>query len=260
MKRLFLPLCLLLSCCFSSFSQEVTVATFNAEFLNKSRVHIKFGKQFDITRESEEEQKFWSNDKNRSSKLREASSNVAELIKKMNADIVTLTEVGGADDIEILVDELSKIDVTYDHWEVCECQDSFTGQHVAVLSKYPLKEVWYQIPGRSIYLEEVDGDAEGETGVSKGLKVTAAIGEKDIDVFVFHFKSERGGFDSDAKRLGQASIARRAIIKQLNKGRKVIVTGDLNAEKGSPSVYRIRGFDDLYEELIQTGHSSILTT
>ena len=239
----------------SAISQEITVATFNAEFLNKSRIHVKFGKQFDITRESKKEQKFWSSDNNRSAKFAEASANVAQMIKRIDADIITLTEVGGDDNLKVLIDDLNEIGVNYTHWEVCACTDSFTGQHVAVLSKFPLKEVWPQIPGRSIYLEESDGDSEGETGISKGLKVTATINQKDIDIFVLHLKSERGGFDSDAKRLAQSSIARRAIIKQLNAGRQVIVTGDLNSEKGSPSIYRLRGFDDLYEELIQTGHS-----
>ena len=255
MKRIILLSLLCLCSCLLADSQEFTIATFNAEFLNKSRVHVKFGKPFDISRASKKEQKFWKDDDNRREKLKEASANVAQLIKQMNADVLTLTEVGNAEDLQVLIDELTDIGVTYDHWEVCDCTDSFTGQHVAVLSKFPLKEVWPQIEGRAIYLEETDGDAESETGISKGLKVTATIGGKDIDIFVVHLKSERGGYESDAQRLAQASIARRAIIRQLNEGRKVIVTGDLNSEKGTESIYRIRGFHDIYEELIQTGNS-----
>lgn len=236
-------------------AQKLTIATFNAEFLSKSMVHIKYGKRFDIKRESEKEQDFWNDEDNRKDKFKEASTNVASFIKQMNTDILTLTEVGGKDDLEVLVNELKKIGVNFKYWEVCDCKDNFTKQHVAILSKYPLKEVWYEIEGRSIYLEETDGDSEGETGVSKGLKATVIVNEKEIDVFVLHFKSERGGFDSDAKRLAQASIVRRSIIPLLNAGRNVIVTGDLNSEKRSESIYRIRGFDDVYEELIQTGNS-----
>ena len=168
------PLLLLSLLCFfhslSVISQEITVATFNAEFLNKSRVHIKFGKQFDLNREPKKEQKFWNNEDNRTAKLEEASANVAQMIQRMNADIITLTEVGNEDDIQVLINELNKIGITYDHWQVCDCTDTFTGQHVAILSKFPLKEVWPQIEGRSIYLEETDGDTEGETGISKGVK------------------------------------------------------------------------------------------
>ncbi|MEO1255253.1 MAG: endonuclease/exonuclease/phosphatase family protein, partial [Bacteroidota bacterium] len=254
MKRIpLLFICILGS--LITLSQEITVATFNVEFLNESRVHLKFGMPFDISTASKKDQKFWNKEENRKAKLAEASANVAQMIKQIDADIITLTEAGDADDIQVLVNELSEIGVNYDNWQVCDCSDTFTGQHVAVLSKFPLKETWPQITGRSIYLEETDGDAEGETGISKGLKVTASIDDKDVDIFVFHFKSERGGYDSDAKRLAQASIARRAIIKQLNQGRPVIVTGDLNSEKRSESIYRIRGFHDIYEELIQTGHS-----
>tara|TARA_Y100000385_G_scaffold177286_1_gene183316 strand:- start:1130 stop:2044 length:915 start_codon:yes stop_codon:yes gene_type:complete len=237
-------------------AQKITIATFNSEFLNKSRVHIKFGMQFDIKRESKQDQIFWNDADNRTAKFEEASANVAQFIKKINADILTLTEVGEKDDMKVLINELKKIGVNYEYWEVCDCKDNFTKQHVAILSKYPLKEVMYEIKGRSIYLEEKDGDTEGETGISKGLKATVIVNEKEIDVFVMHFKSERGGFDSDAKRLAQATIARRSIIPLLNTGRNVVVTGDLNSEKKSESIYRIRGFDDIYEELIQTGNSN----
>ncbi len=255
MKRILILIPLYFSFIFSLSAQEITVATFNAEFLNKSRVHIKYGKRFDIKRESKEVQKFWENDTNRTAKLKEASSNVAKMIKRMNADILTLTEVGGKDDLKVLINELNKIGVKYDYWEVCDCKDNFTQQHVAILSKFPIKNVQHEIKGTAIYLKEADGDSEDETEISKGLKATVTINKKDIEVFVFHLKSERGGFDSDAKRIAQASIARRAIIKSLNEGKKVIVTGDLNSEKKSPSLYRIRGFDDVYEELIQTGNS-----
>jgi len=255
MKRLFLSFIALVFFVSYLDAQEITVATFNAEFLNTSRVHIKYGLQFDIKRESEKEQEFWKDEKNRSKKFEEASNNVAEALKEIDADILTLTEVGGKEDLQVLVDALKKLGVQYDYWEVCDCQDTYTGQHVAVLSKYPIKDIWPEIPGRSIYLEEADGDNEGETGISKGLKVTVSVGQTELDVFVLHFKSESGGYSSDAKRIAQASIARRSIIKLLNQDRNVIVTGDLNSEKGSPSIYRIRGFDDIYEELIQTGDS-----
>lgn len=254
-KRTQILTLIFFSCYLSLISQEIIVATFNAEFLNKPKVHVKFGRQYDIKRESEAVQTFWKNDANRTTKFKQASANVAKMIKRINADILTLTEVGNKDELKVLLSELENIGVNYKYLEVCDCTDYSTGQKVAVLSKYPLKEVWQKIEGRAIYLEEPDGDSEGETGISKGLKVTVTINQKDIDIFVLHLISERSGYESDAKRLAQASIARRVIIKQLDKGRKIIVTGDLNSEKRSESVYRLRGFDDLYEELIQTGLS-----
>ena len=156
MKKLIVLNLLLVFTALLLNAQEVTVATFNAEFLNKSRVHIKYGMPFDINKASKKEQKFWDKEENRAAKLQESSAKVAELIKQMNSDIVTLTEVGGPEDLEILVNELSKIGVQYDYWQVCDCKDNFTQQHVAVLSKYPIKDVWTEIPGRSIYLEELE--------------------------------------------------------------------------------------------------------
>ena len=82
MKRFILFTFSLFCYCFSANAQEITIATFNAEFLNKSRVHIKFGKQFDISRESKKEQRFWEDEENRTTKLKEASANVAQLIKQ----------------------------------------------------------------------------------------------------------------------------------------------------------------------------------
>ncbi len=218
-------------------------------------MHVKYGIQYDISHEPKEVQQFWNNENNRALKLKESSAKVAKIIQRINADILTLTEVGGKEDLKVLMNELSHIGVNYKYWETICCKDSFTKQHVAILSKFPIKDVWPEIKGKSIYLEELDGDSEGETGISKGLKVTVTISEKEIDVLVLHLKSERGGFDNDAKRLAQANIVRQSIIKLLNDGRKVIVIGDLNSEEKNASLYRIRGFDDVYEELIQTCNS-----
>ncbi len=246
---------LIVSLSLQSFAQELTIATFNAEFLNTSKVHIKFGLPFSLIDESQEVQDFWNNAKNRSSKYKEAAGSVAQMIKKINADIITLTEVGDSQDLKVLNSELSQIGIDYDYVEVCDCTDNSTKQQVAVLSKYPLKEVWTQIEGRALYLEEADGDEEGDTGISKGMKVTAIVGDIELDIFVLHLISERSGYESDAKRIAQASIARRAIIKQMSDNRRIIVTGDFNSEKGSQTLYRLRGFDDINEELIQTGNS-----
>ena len=35
----------------------------------------------------------------------------------------------------------------------------------------------------------------------------------------------------------------------------VIVAGDLNDRRGQPAIHRIRGLDDIHEDLIQTGHA-----
>jgi predicted extracellular nuclease len=42
-------------------------------------------------------------------------------------------------------------------------------------------------------------------------------------------------------------------LKHLNDGEHVVVMGDLNDYRGQPTLRRIRGFDDIYPDLIQTG-------
>ena len=83
-------------------SQQAKIATFNAEFLSKKKVHIKYGLPFDMKKANNKDQKFWNNDENRIDKLKEATDSVAGFIKKMDADIVTLTEVGNREDIDLL--------------------------------------------------------------------------------------------------------------------------------------------------------------
>lgn len=255
MKNSFFSILFFCLFAFSASAQDLSIGTFNAEFLSKSKIHVKYGLPFRLNKKPKKVQQFWENDKNRDAKLKEASAKVATIIKQMNVDVITLTEVGDSADIQVLLGELKEIGIDYPYSSVCDCKDNFTKQKVAVFSKYPIKNVWPEIDGRAIYFEELDGDSEGETGISKGMKVTITVDQKEIGLFVLHFKSEGGGFGSDAKRIAQATIARRSIIKLLSEGQHVIVTGDLNSEKKSRSLYRIRGFDDIYEELIQTGSS-----
>ncbi len=236
--------------------QTIKVGTFNSEFLIKSKVHIKFGVPFDLDDASPQQKAFWSNQSNRNDKFIEATKEVALFIKSLNVDILTLTEVGDSNDLDLLSDELIDIGVNFPHRKMCQCTDGGTGQKVAVFSKYPLKDLQAKIPGRAIYLTESDGDEEKDTGISKGMKVTATVNGKDIDIFVLHLISERGGYDSDQQRKAQATVARRQIVKSLNQGNRVIVAGDLNSEKGHETLYRLRGFDDIYEDLIQTGNSN----
>ena len=44
------------------------------------------------------------------------------------------------------------------------------------------------------------------------------------------------------------------LIQTLRNGEDVIVAGDLNDRRGEPTLRRIRGFDDLWGDLIQTGN------
>lgn len=247
---------LLLTACVhvsSVFADEtVRVATFNCEFLIKSKVHIKYGLPFTLNEEQSAE---WEQAGFRNAKLKEATKAVARVIKRIDAHVIVLTEVGDESDVAVLRDEVAAAGLDFPHVAVCKSTDHTTGQHVAVLSQKPLEGLLKTIPGRESYDTELDdAEAESDTGVSKGMRVTFMVEGAPVHLFGLHLASERGGHEQDAQRIAQASIVRRNYLELLNRGDHVIVAGDLNDHPGQPAIRRIRGRDDIYGDLIQTGN------
>lgn len=227
---------------------DLTVATFNSEFLNRDKVHIKFGFGFN-------ENPGWS-DAERLAKLREASAAVAEVVAGIDADVVVLTEVGDEDDVDILRDAIEAEGVDYDYVAVGDSADYSTGQHVAVLSTLRLTDILPRIPGRERYYNEPDDwETEDDTGISKGMKVSFEFEGREFDLYAVHFISESGGYESDQQRIAQASIVRRHYLPAMLQGKNIIVAGDLNEKPGQPTLTRLRGLDDIQPDLIQTGHA-----
>lgn len=235
------------------WGQDLKIATFNCEFLVEHKVHMKYGLPFNMKYAKSNDKKQWSNAQFRREKFEAATLRVAQHLKTLNADVLGLTEVGKEAEVKLLVELLKKEGLEYKYWKVCKSHDSATGQHVAILSKFEINDVVLSFPNRGLYFTESDYDEEGETGISKGMKASITVGGEKLSLFVFHLKSERGGEDSDQKRLMQAEIARRVMIPYLQKGEHVIVMGDLNCEKRHEALLTIRGFRDIEEELIQTG-------
>ncbi|MCX2743884.1 endonuclease/exonuclease/phosphatase family protein [Mangrovivirga sp. M17] len=238
--------------CFTNLYSQVRVATFNCEFLVEKTIHVKYGLPFRLSDTTQEVREQWT-DQFRSKKFNEATIEVAKYIHTLNADVIGLQEVGQEEEVDLLIEKLDSMGTNYSHSLVCFSRDNITGQRVAILSKFPILEGWDELDGRSYFFTEPDMDETDDTGVSKGLKATIKINNDTVDFYVLHLKSERGGAESDYQRLGQASIVRRYIINSLEVGNHVVVMGDLNSQKRHPVILRIRGFDDIYEELIQSG-------
>lgn len=232
-------------------AQNLTFATFNCEFLLPKKVHMKYG--------------YWYNGKNtpttwkkagfRQEQFEKAVDSVAAHLATLQADVLGLTEVGDQKAVQQLAHALQKRGLEYRYLQVGASQDTETGQHVAILSKYPLSDVVPVFPNRGLYYVESDYDQVEETGISKGMKAAVTVNNQVFQVFIFHFKSERGGEESDQKRLMQAEIARRVSLPYLERGEHVVIMGDLNVEKRHPVLLTLRGFRDIQEELIQTGDS-----
>ena len=237
------------------FGQDLKLATFNCEFLLKKKVHLKYGLPYNMKYAKGNAKQEWQDDRFRQKKFEESTQKVAAHLKKINADVLGLTEVGNASEVKLLVEELKKQGLDYQYWKVCKSEDTGTGQHVAFLSKYELTDVIPSFPNRGLYFTESDQDEIDETGISKGMKATIKFKDSPIHLFLLHLKSERGGEDSDQRRLMQAEIARRIMIPYLQKEEHVVVMGDLNSEKRHPALLTIRGFKDIEAELVQTGDS-----
>ena len=125
---------------------------------------------------------------------------------------------------------------------------------MAVLSKFPLSDVLPAIPGREGYYGELDdAESERDTAVSKGLRVELTVQDHQVHLYVVHLASERGGHDKDEQRIAQASLIRRNYLPLLGADEHVVVAGDLNDHRGQPILRRLRGFDDIGPDLLQTG-------
>jgi len=235
------------------FGQDLKLATFNCEFLLKKKVHMKYGLPYNMKYAKGNAKQEWQDDRFRQKKFEESTQKVAAHLKTINADVIGLTEVGNTAEVKLLVDELKKQGLEYKYWKVCKSDDTGTGQHVAFLSKYELTDVVPSFPNRGLYFVESDQDEIEETGISKGMKATIKFKDAPIHLFLFHLKSERGGEDSDQRRLMQAEIARRVMIPYLQKEEYIVVMGDLNSERRHPALLTIRGFKDIEAELVQTG-------
>ena len=232
---------------------DLTVATFNTEFLTRPKVHAKFGFDLNFKKQAEAKE-IWNQPGYRDQKFAEAAGHVAKVIATINADVITLTEVGDEKDVTELRDAVQALGVTYPYMAVCDCSDGATQQHVAVVSRFKLTGILPSIPGREGYFKEPDDpDSEDDTAISKGLSVEFTADGHLIHLYVLHLISERGGYEADAQRVAQASIARRHMLPLLAGDAPVIVTGDLNDGRGQPAVLRLRGFDDIYPDLMQTG-------
>ncbi|MBU0617049.1 MAG: endonuclease/exonuclease/phosphatase family protein [Planctomycetes bacterium] len=231
--------------------QELTIATFNCEFLTRPKVHVKFGESFDL---SPARREIWDQPGYRDQKFSDAAQAVAKTIVEINADVIGLEEVGSEQDVTELLEEVRKLGLDYSHCVVGSPVEERTYQNNAVFSRFALEDPISPIPGREAYDTELDDpEAEAWTGVRKGLRVTFRAHGQTFHMYVLHLTSERGGHEADTRRIAEASIVRRHYLPLLTAGEHVIVIGDLNDRRNEPAIRRIRGRDDIQPDLIQTG-------
>ena len=175
---------------------------------------------------------------------------IAELIDTYKADIVGLIEVEN----QAVVEKVKSYLADPDDWQIAfdEGRDTYTGQDVAILTKFRI------VPGsatnfpneREVYFVD---DQERDVNPSKILGVELKIDNQPFYVLITHLISRRN--PRDAKRLAQATVVRRQAVKGLMADKHVIVMGDMNDTPGTPVIKRLRGFDDIWGDFLQTANA-----
>jgi hypothetical protein len=76
---------------------DLTIATFNAEFLTRAKIHAKFGVPLEL--KDPADIAFWGQASNGDQKFAEGARAVARVVANINADLIVLTEVGDRRDV-----------------------------------------------------------------------------------------------------------------------------------------------------------------
>ena len=170
---------------------------------------------------------------------------VAGAIAEIDADVIALQEVEDQRAVERLNDALAERNKSYPYFWVGAGTDPFTGQDVAILSRYP--NITEPILAYTTVTEDFGAEKGARVAaLQKFMRVDLEILGQPVTVYALHLKSKRGKqSDSDAERLAQAKMVRRLVRATLEKGKpKVVVMGDFNDDTDSKAVREIRGLND----------------
>jgi len=165
-------------------------------------------------------------------------------------DIIALQEVEGRVVLEPLLKKLSEFDSNYKHWWSSDTLDPFTGQNVAVISKFPaaIKPVTRLDQITEDYIDHRERQRVGSLG--KFLRVDIEVDDNVLTLFVAHLKSKRGGPQKTRLlRNAQAKILRRLTLPRIEQGNTrspsfVAVVGDFNDDPKSSPLDIIQGKRD----------------
>ena len=174
---------------------------------------------------------------------------IAELIDTHKVNIVGLVEVEN----RAVLEKVRSYLTDPDDWQIAfdEGRDTYTGQDVAILTKFRVVGgSATNFPAeREVYF--VDGK-EYDVNPSKILGVELRIDNQPFYLLITHLISRRSS--NDSKRLAQATVVRRQAVKAMMADKNVIVMGDINDTPGTPVIKRLRGFDDIWGDFLQTAN------
>ena len=175
---------------------------------------------------------------------------IAELIDTHKVNIVGLVEVEN----RAVLEKVKYYLTDPDDWQIAfdEGRDAYTGQDVAILTKFRVVGgSATNFPSeREVYFVE---GKEYDVNPSKILGVELRIDNQPFYLLITHLISRRN--PRDAKRLAQATVVRRQAVKAMMADKNVIVMGDINDTPGTPVINRLRGFDDIWGDFLQTANA-----
>jgi endonuclease/exonuclease/phosphatase family metal-dependent hydrolase len=171
-------------------------------------------------------------------KSSEAKAKIRESIRKMKPDVIALQEIGSTNALLELRGSLRAEGLDFPYWEHVGGAD--TNIHVAVLSRFPFSAVHphtnenFLLSGRRFRVSR--GFAEVEVQVNSNYSFT---------LLTAHLKSKRAVATADEAemRLEEAKLLRAKIDARLasNPNQNLVVLGDLNDTKDSPSTKAVIG-------------------
>jgi endonuclease/exonuclease/phosphatase family metal-dependent hydrolase len=167
---------------------------------------------------------------------------VAAIIETLEPDICNLVEVASKEAVDALVKILHEKGMTDYRGYHVDSNDPFTAGDVALISKYPPDLIDGQ-EIRTIYSEEADPTwresfrfrgREGEmvtlnTSLVRNSLYFITVDGYKLGFFGLHLKSNPQDDYSNARRMAEAAIVRRALRAEvIDRGYLPIVLGDLN--------------------------------
>ena len=194
MKRLLMAAAAL-SLCGPATAQEFSIGTFNTYWaFDDQAPHLNW------------------RDRRDGETYQETLEELAQTILQIDADILAFQEVENQKVVNDLADRLRQHGLDYPHVFVGEGLDPFTGQNVAVLSKFPV--IIKPVLRYPYALEEYQDDRTGAPRVAalpKFMRVDFDVEGKIVTVFAAHLKSQRGGEAAEEERLAQSRMVRRIV-------------------------------------------------
>jgi endonuclease/exonuclease/phosphatase family metal-dependent hydrolase len=167
---------------------------------------------------------------------------VANLIETLNPDVLNLLEITSKQAVDQIVDVLHEKGLSDYRGYHVDSNDTFTGLDVAVISKIPLDEIdgkpirtffsggedpTYR---RAIHFRGRNGRTiNGTTSLSRNSMYFLTVGGHKLGFLGLHLKAVPDDEYSNAKRAGEAEIARALVRSEIvPRGYLPIVLGDLN--------------------------------